>query len=142
MEKAKQRIAQQKAREAFGRLAEVSKPVDDPLTELAKLAGDAVAWKEFLARRIADVEQLAYRGMTGEQIEGEIQLWNQALSTCNTVLATIARLDIDERLVRIEQGKADMFLRALEAGLAEVGLTGDLAVRAKQAAVKHLRVAS
>ena len=58
--------AQQQARQAFGRLTDVSTPVHDPLSELAKLAGDVIAWKDFLAGRISEMEQLAYRGMAGE----------------------------------------------------------------------------
>lgn len=139
--KAEQNLAAQAARRAFGRLRDVSAPVDDPLTELQKLAGDVVAWKEFLAGKIADIERLSYEGATsGEQIRGEVQLWERALDRCNTVLATCARLDIDGRLATISERKADAVIAAIEAALDAVKVPRADRPAAMRAASAHLRV--
>jgi hypothetical protein len=139
--KAAQNLATQAARRAFGRLQDVSTPVEDPLTELQKLAGDVVAWKDYLAGKIADIERLSYDSeTTGEQIRGEVQLWERALDRCNTVLATCARLDIDARLAAIREKQADAVIAAIEAALDAVGVPAEQRPAAKRAAATHLRV--
>lgn len=139
--KAARNVAAQAARRAFGRLVDVSSPVEDPLTELQKLAGDVVAWKEYLAGKIADIERLSYDSeTTGEQIRGEVQLWERALDRCNTVLATCARLDIDARLATISEKKADVVIAAIEAALDAVKVPAADRPAAMRAASAHLRL--
>lgn len=134
------KAVEREARAAFGRLADVSSPVADPLTALADLAGHVTAWLEFLAGRIAEMEKLAYSGVAGEQVKGEITLFERALDRCNTVLGTYARLNIDERLARISEQQADMVLKALGAGLDAAGVTSDRRPVALRAAAGHLRL--
>lgn len=127
---------------AFGKLTDVSTPVTDPLSELAKLAGDVIAWKDFLAGRIAEMEQLAYRGMAGEQIKGEIQLFGQALDRCDRVLSSIARLNIDDRLARITEAQATMVLKAFDRALQAAEVPERKRATALREGVKHLRLTS
>jgi hypothetical protein len=139
--KAAQNLAAQAARKAFGRLVDVSTPVEDPLTELQKLAGDVVAWKTYLAEKIADIKDLSYDSeTTGEQIRGDIQLWERALDRCNTVLATCARLDIDARLATIHEKQADAVIAAIEAALDAVKVPSSDRPAAMRAASAHLRL--
>lgn len=139
--KAAERLAEDSARRAFGRLAEHSRPVGDPLTELTKLAGDVVAWKDFLAGRIETLETLRFEDAKGsEQIRGELTLFGQALDRCNTVLATVARLDIDTRLAAITIEQHAMVLRAVEAALDAAGVPAERRPAAKKAAAGHLRL--
>lgn len=134
------KAVEREARAAFGRLADVSTPVADPLTALADLAGHVGAWMQFLADRVADLQTLAYSGEAGEQVKGEIVLFERALDRCNTVLGTYARLNIDERLARISEQQADMVLKALGAGLDAAGVTSDRRPIALRAAAGHLRL--
>lgn len=136
--KAAERLAEAKLRRVFA--ATGHQPVDDPLTELSKLAGEVVAWKNFLADRVAELERLRYTGVGTEQIRGEVQLFERALDRCAAVLGMIARLNIDERLARVTERQADALLHALEAALAHAGVTGERAVEAKQVAARQLRV--
>lgn len=115
-------------------------PVDNPLLELQHLAGEARAWKELCAAHVARLERMRYGTEGGEAIRGEILLFERAMDRCASVLALIAKLNIDERLVKIAEGQKEMILRALEAGLASAGVTGDAARTARQAAARHLRV--
>lgn len=138
---AQQKLAEQAARRAFGRLKDVSTPVEDPLTELQKLAGDVVAWKEFLAGKVADIERLSYEGMTsGEQIRGDVQLFHNALGLCNTVLVAIARLDIDARLATISEKRADAVIAAIEAAMDAAKVPAGERPAAMRAASAHLRL--
>lgn len=138
---AARRISEQEARKAFGRLVDVSAPVGDPLTALAQLAGHVSAWMEFLGRRISDLDELSYdSGFAGEQIRGEIQLWERALDRCNTVFGTAARLNIDERLARITERQAEVVMAAINAALDAAGVAPAQRADAQRAAARHLRV--
>ena len=81
-----------------------------------------------------------YAGMTGEQIRGEVQLFERAMDRCNTVLATYAKLNIDERLSRITEAQQFMVVQAIEAALSSANVTGAAAIEAKRAAARRLRV--
>ena len=141
--KAAARRVEAEARRAFGRLADFSTPIGDPLTELSRLAGDVVAWKNFLAGRIENLETLRFEDLKGsEQIRGEIQLFRQALLDCNTILSTMGRLNIDQRLAAVTEQQADLLNTALTAALADMGLTHDQQREARSRVAAHLRVAT
>lgn len=138
--KASQRVVEREARATFGRLTDVSTPVTDPLTALFGLAGHVNSWMEFLAGRIADLAQLSYDSeYAGQQISGEIELWERALDRCNTVFGTAARLNIDDRLARITERQADVVLKAIEAALEAVEVPAERRPDARRAAARHLR---
>jgi len=122
-------------------LADMDVPViADPLTELGKLAGQVVAYKDALARLVNDLASIRYEDAKGaEQLRAEVAVFNLALSECRQVLVAMARLDIDRRLAAIEETKARAVLAAFDAGLAHAGITGPTANEAKQVAARHLR---
>ncbi|MFF0409070.1 hypothetical protein ACFYUY_01370 [Kitasatospora sp. NPDC004745] len=131
--------AEREVREVLAELDVV--PVDDPLTALAQLAGQVVAWQESIAvivNRLGD--EVRYEGRSGvEQLRAEVGLYERAMDRTNTVLATIARLDIDGRLVRIEEAKAQLLMEAVQAGLAAIGVVGEQAATVKQVMARKLR---
>ncbi len=135
------RLVEQQARRVFGRLGDVSTPITDPLSALANLAGHVNAWMEFLAGRIEDLKSLTYSSeFSGEQIMGEIQLWERALDRCNAVFGTAARLNIDERLAAITERQAEVVMAAIDAALDAAGVAAEQRVPAKRAAARRLRV--
>lgn len=132
------------------------RPVDNPLTELALLAGRARALMETLEERVeallnadAGTEEtssesengIRYRAGPGEQIRGEMQLYERAMDRLGRLLVDIARLNIDERLAKITERQIDAVLVAFEAGLNAAGIR-DPAQRsaAKQAAGRALEL--
>jgi hypothetical protein len=114
-------------------------PVENPLTALSQLAGQVVAWQEALADRVNALTDIRYLGGAGEQLRAEVALYERAMDRCNTVLGTIARLNIDERLMKIEEKKAAVFMEAIQAGLVAAGLTPEQTTRAKQVIAQKLR---
>lgn len=120
--KAQQRVAEKAITDALGRLQIV--PVHDPLTALSELAGEIVAWKELAAARVAALTSLAQRNYASgsDEVRAEIQVFERAMDRAVTVLATIARLNIDERLVKISQQQADLVKTALLGALDDAGL--------------------
>jgi hypothetical protein len=118
----KARRVEQDITKTLGRLTIV--PVHDPLTALADLAGEISAWKELAAARVADLKALAQRNYaTGsDEVHAEIQVYERALDRCVHVLATIARLNIDERLVKISEQQAELVKTALLGAMEDTGL--------------------
>ncbi|OPG03073.1 hypothetical protein B1R27_30105 [Streptomyces sp. GKU 895] len=116
-------------------------PVGDPLAALLKLGGQVIAWQEATARLVNELESIRYRAGNGtEQLRAEVALFERATDRACSVLATIARLNIDERLTIVSERQAEAVIGAVEAALAAAGVSGDQAVEGRQAAARHLRL--
>jgi hypothetical protein len=121
----------------------VGTPVDNPLAELAALAGRARAWMHLLEGKVEQLGEdgLRYEGKIGEQLRAEVALYERAMDRLGKFLADFGRLNIDERLSKIEETKADVIIRAIDAALAHAGVVGVAATEAKKVAARHLRAA-
>lgn len=117
--------------------------VDNPLTALAQLAGEVLAWKDATAALVNELRELRYEDAKGgEQLRSEVVLWERALDRAVTVLAAMAKLKLDERLVAVSEATADMLVRAVDAGLAAAGLTGEARETARKAVAAQMRIVS
>lgn len=136
------RLAEQEIRRGLARLD--VEPVEDPFTELSKLAGQVVAWKNALADKVNELTALRYEatGAGTEQLRAEVALFERALDRCAAVLGLIAKLDIDTRLARISEMQADAVVRAVDAAISAAGVTGPAAAAARQAVARELRAVS
>jgi hypothetical protein len=141
-------------------------PVDNPLLELAILAGQAVAWKNAMAQRVnAIMEELdredapvkvlddqgvvVYRRDEGdirytskegtEQLRSEVLLWERAMARCESVLVNISRLNIDERLAAIDEATAATVTKALLTTLQELEIDPEVRRQARKIVGTHLR---
>lgn len=137
----------------------IGAPVDNPLTELANLAGRARAWMELLQGRVeklleaqdgsedrqdqdsADSKNkgIRYQAGAGEQLRAEVALYERSMDRLGKFLADYGRLGIDERLAKITETQAEKVIAAIDAALAHAGVTGKTATEAKQVAARHLR---
>lgn len=134
------RVVDTELRKMLGKLTPDT--VDDPLTELMNLAGEVVAWKRLLAARVAELQSTGYQGMTGEQIRADVVLFERAMDRCASVLVSIARLNIDDRLVDIAKANGALLAGVVQAILAELELTPAQQQAAPAIAGKHLRAIS
>jgi len=115
-------------------------PVDNPLTALAQLAGQVVAWQDALADKVNALTDIRYEDARGaEQLRSEVALYERAMDRCNTVLGQIAKLDIDTRLAAISERQAEAIIGVIEGLLDFLGVTGPQATAAKQFAARKLR---
>lgn len=114
-------------------------PVDNPLTELARITGQVVAWKDQMADRVNELTSLRYSTEGGEQLRAEVALFERALDRCEKFLTAMARLNIDERLARITEQQADTVTYAVIAVLEELGLTAEQQAEARRGVARHLR---
>jgi len=105
-------------------------PVTNALEELARLAGQAVRWKDNMAAKVNALTQLRYEGGQGtEQVRSEILLWERALDRCITTLTAIVRLNIEGRMAAVREATVRMLEQALDSALEASG--ADLAGKAK-----------
>lgn len=159
--KAAQRVVEGQALKVVTSLRGV--PVTDPLSALADVAGEVTAVKDFLrglveeivaserpasadpmsvaVARLAGSEKLRMPDDKGaEQMNAKFQAYMAMLSTCVSTLATIAKLNIDERMARIDEARAEMIREALRRAFGEAGLSGEQQTRGMAAFGRHLRV--
>lgn len=116
-------------------------PVADPLTALAEIAGQVVAFKDVLASRVNALSAVRFTDEKGaEQLRSEVALFERSLDRCEKFLTSMARLNIDERLAAIEQQKVDMVTTALSAALSELGLSEDQQREATRNVSRNLRI--
>lgn len=120
--KAAERTAEQDARKAFGKLSDHAVPVDDPFAEFAKLAGEAVAWKDWAAGRIADLERIDSTDAKGtEQVRAQVALFERAMDRCAGFLRDFAKLGIEDRMSRVTVAQRVAIVRAIESVMAHLG---------------------
>lgn len=124
--KAAERTAEQDARKAFGKLSDHAVPVDDPFAEFAKLAGEAVAWKDWAAGRIADLERIDSTDAKGtEQVRAQVALFERAMDRCAGFLRDFAKLGIEDRMSRVTVAQRVAIVRAIESVMAHLGVAGE-----------------
>jgi hypothetical protein len=125
----------------LGVLVPDREPVDDPSRELRRVGAITLTWLEACQETIQHLKSFRYLDDKGaEQLRSEIPMFERAMDRATVLLATLAKLGLDEREVAVSEAKAQMLLRALEAGLAENGITGPQAAAVKQATGRHLKL--
>lgn len=123
--KAEERVAEEKLGKAMRReLARLEvNPVDDPLTVLSTLAGQALAFKDALAERVNTLQSIRYEDARGsEQLRSEVALFERAMDRCERFCSGMAKLNIDERRARVEEKQIELVKHALASALADMGL--------------------
>lgn len=115
-------------------------PAENPLTALQALAGRVLAMERAIGEKVNELGAIRYDSENGgEQLRAEVAVLERAMDRAGKFLVDIARLNIDERLVKIEEAKAKVIVEAIEIALAVAGVRGQAATEAKRAAARHLR---
>lgn len=126
---AKLRVARDEAtKEALARLKADKGKSHDTITEMDRLAAEVIVFKDVCRERLDELlalDEIRYKGQTGEQLRAEVALYERALDRCNTVLATNIKLNIHEKKAELEKQKAILVAAAFRETLAEAGLTED-----------------
>lgn len=106
-------------------------PMVDPFSALQQLAGEALELKRYCADRLATLEQLRYEGHAGEQLRAEVGLFERAIDRAQKFALDLAKLNLEDRLVRVTEQQGRMLAQAVEAALQAVGLEDRLNLRAE-----------
>jgi hypothetical protein len=139
----RRRMAEDKVEKKARALAEVlgADPIDNPLSALAQVAGEAMRFKDVLQQMVSELETVSTKGLNGEQVRPQVTVYERALDRAGGILEKIARLNIDERLAAINEKQAETVIRAIDAALEYAGVTGDAADGARKVAARLLRAA-
>jgi hypothetical protein len=116
----------------------------NPVTALLQLAQEFADLKDYLAAKVAelDPERWAATGVQGEQIRAIVAAYERALDRTAKVLVDINKLDLEARLVklqeRIEDAQAAVIFAGVERALGEIGLTVEQRERFPDALRRHM----
>jgi hypothetical protein len=124
---AQRRLAVERATRAIDR--EQLPPVNDPVAVLQALASEALALKDYFAQRVRALEELRYKGGAGEQVRGELLLYERALDRSARFCSDLARLGLDERQVRVSERQGELLAECIERALAVCGLSSNAPLR-------------
>jgi hypothetical protein len=102
------------------------KGVDNPYEEMARLASEAIAFKDALAARVNALETSIRYEATGagtEQLRAEVALYERALDRTGKFLDSLVRSGFEERRVRIDEQTGAQVAAVLQRILAALQLT-------------------
>ena len=118
-------------------------PIHEPLEELARVAGEIVTLKEYLREQVDALNGvLTYSytsgGLSGfeqarEDVRATVAAYERALDRTVRVLAAMAKLDLNGRLLALRTHQAETVVTAIEAALATAALPGET--------VRHIKAA-
>lgn len=117
-------------------------PIDDPLQALLDLAAEIRALRKILRDRVMAMKPSTWRyagKALGEQVRAEIILYERAQEREASILVSIVKLKIEDRLAKISQRQVEVVERALDAALEAAGL--DLDGQDKARRVLHRELA-
>lgn len=97
--------------------------VENPLLELKLLAGRVLAWERVFDQKRQQLEEWRYTHGSGEQLRSEVAVVERAMDRAASVLTMIAKLNLDERLVRLEEAKAALVEKLILDVFADLHLT-------------------
>lgn len=107
-------------------------PVTDPVDLLARTAGALEQMADVVGARVNDLNGKVGAGTGLQQLRAEVVLLDRVLDKVLKASEALARLGIEERVVELEQGRAQLVISALQSALAVLELLPadrDLAVR-------------
>jgi len=98
-------------------------PMANPLLSLLTVAAEAEAFKDALRSLVGDLgDRIRYSGAEGgEQLRAEVVVYERALDRVGRMCVDIAKLGLEERLVRQQEALGAGLITVLTAALAELG---------------------
>lgn len=128
--KAAERLAQEEIAARVSRL-DIA-PVTDPLLALQQYAGRVLAREKIIADAVEQLAEWRYQAPTGEQRRAELGLLENIMAESRQTLTALARLQLDERVVRIREKEADLFAAVLATVFRQLNLTPEVIREAEQ----------
>lgn len=103
-------------------------PVGNLGEALHTAVAEVVAFRDYLRGKVADLEQWRYEDAKGaEQLRSEMALYERALQFTVRALIDLSKLGLEERLVRIEEERADLVIAAFREALDVAALPEEVA---------------
>lgn len=121
--KAAQNIAAAKATRALEGLKDYE-AITDPIERLQLLAGRAERFMAIVGARVEELTSMRYR-TESEQLRAEVGVYERAIASTGKLLVDLARLNLDERAVRLQEAQVMILTTALAEALTEEGLPAE-----------------
>ena len=120
----KRAAAARSIRDQVSRLGLVeASPIDDPVAALMDLGAEAIALVNALRFHVAMLERVGTEpGRLGEQLKPEITAYLGAIREAERIVVSIVKLNLAERLVRIDEERAQLVVTVIERVLISAGL--------------------
>lgn len=131
-------------------------PVTDPLGELARVAGEVVAFKDMLREQVESLngvlsywtdrevfaamsdEEMDSRVEQTEQLRAVVSAYERAQDRAAKVLANMVKLDIAGRMLQLRTTQAEEIVQAVRLGLGTVDLAREVRAAALDAIADQL----
>jgi hypothetical protein len=101
-------------------------PITDPIQALLDLGGDAVALVGALRTHVDALQAVGTEPganrWSGETVKPELQAFIAALREAERILSSLARLDLAERMVRLDESRAELVAKVITKVLTRAGL--------------------
>lgn len=118
----RQRDTERKATEAVMRkFGDSGTPVTDPIGTLCSIAGRAVRFMELLGNQVDELDKVRGAGERADQIRAEIVLYERSMNRAATIVESLIRMGIAERLVKAEEGQTAAIVAFIDGVLADLG---------------------
>jgi hypothetical protein len=121
--KAAERVALERAEGLLSKYG-VDEPITDPLGALLDVAGRFNRLAKALEEKVNALKEVRYStAKAGEQLRAEIGAYTTVLDRLRATLTDIGRLDIEARMVRIQEAKLVLLTTAFEAAVLAAGIS-------------------
>lgn len=114
----------------------------NPFEALLDMAQELTAWKDICLAKVAKLKEDEWRwdgDRAGEQLRSEVVLYERAAQRATDLLVKIARLGIEERMMRIAERQAAIVETAIVRTLQDLQLPVDMQAQARTRVVQHLK---
>lgn len=97
--------------------------VTDPVGDLLRLAGRVGAWQRLLEDRVAELSSVtAVDRLDVERTRAAVELLERAIDRNARLLTDLAKINIADRQVRIDEAKAAILIRLVAAAMRKVNV--------------------
>lgn len=114
----------------------------NPFDALMDVVQEQMQWKDICLAKLAKLKEDEWRwdgDRAGEQLRSEIVLYERAIDRAVKTLERIARLGIEERLMRIAERQVAIVETAIVRTLQELNISPDVQAAARTRIIRHLK---
>lgn len=118
-------------------------PVGNPVKALADIAGRITGWLDVVEARVAELDRLdTWSEGTGEQTKAVITIFERAMDAARRVLTDMVRLDLEKRMVTINEEIGEAVAGLLKAVMDDprLALTAEQRAKVPKLFRRHLAI--
>lgn len=115
-------------------------PLEDPLTELGKLASESRALLDALGARVNNLDELAdFDEKRAPHIRVEVEMYERAMDRTHRLLDSLVKHGFSEREIKLAEGQAALVAGVIRRVIAGIGLTAEQGKQAQTLLAEEFR---